>query len=421
MDTRPEPTDVPTRKNLVVDVDEKTTGHVSFGAGSAPWTRSSASRNTTKATFQAPWFRGGGQKLRLRVTVGTERQDYEMTFIEPWFLGRKLQFSYDLYYHDYAFLSPNDLYTETRGGIRSVLSALWAAIFSGGASATRSRMWASIWPAAANQYPAFSFQQGNVPHGILDTTGHHILSTAGTSLAYDTRNSVKLPNKGQRTELIAQLTGGPLGGSYSFYKLEAHSARYFRGCSPGTCWNWAGARAWSTSSPKLSDVPFFERYYLGGLYSLRGFKYRYISPRQLPNIPDNEPIGGDTLLVRLGGIQHPHLRAGARRWSALRPFYDVGSVGAKPYNPNFSDFSDNWGLGLRLNLPIGPLRLDYGIPIRHDQYSSAPASSSSASAGSVLSRPRLLIDERSRSPRCLSLASPQPPAVFGLAAKANSD
>ena len=51
-------------------------------------------------------------------------------------------------------------------------------------------------------------------------------------------------------------------------------------------------------------------------------------------------------------------------------FYDVGSVGASPYNLNFSEFSDNWGLGLRLNLPIGPLRLDYGIPIHHDQYSS---------------------------------------------------
>jgi outer membrane protein insertion porin family len=52
-------------------------------------------------------------------------------------------------------------------------------------------------------------------------------------------------------------------------------------------------------------------------------------------------------------------------------FYDIGSVGSSPYNFNVSQFSDNWGLGLRLNLPIGPLRLDYGIPIRHDQYSGS--------------------------------------------------
>ena len=51
-------------------------------------------------------------------------------------------------------------------------------------------------------------------------------------------------------------------------------------------------------------------------------------------------------------------------------FYDLGSVGGSPYNANLSGFSDNYGLGLRLNLPIGPLRLDYGIPIHHDTYNS---------------------------------------------------
>jgi outer membrane protein insertion porin family len=52
-------------------------------------------------------------------------------------------------------------------------------------------------------------------------------------------------------------------------------------------------------------------------------------------------------------------------------FYDIGSVGSRPYDFNLSGFSDNWGLGIRLNLPIGPLRLDYGIPIRHDQFNSS--------------------------------------------------
>ncbi|MGZ5544929.1 MAG: BamA/TamA family outer membrane protein, partial [Limisphaerales bacterium] len=51
-------------------------------------------------------------------------------------------------------------------------------------------------------------------------------------------------------------------------------------------------------------------------------------------------------------------------------FYDIGNVYASPYSfnagPNRGLYSDNWGLGLRLDLPIGPLRLDYGIPITHD-------------------------------------------------------
>ena len=54
----------------------------------------------------------------------------------------------------------------------------------------------------------------------------------------------------------------------------------------------------------------------------------------------------------------------------LAAFYDIGSVGADPYDFNFGGYNDNWGIGLRLNLPIGPLRLDYGVPIHHDRFNS---------------------------------------------------
>ena len=39
---------------------------------------------------------------------------------------------------------------------------------------------------------------------------------------------------------------------------------------------------------------------------------------------------------------------------------------SSPVSPTAQDYNDNWGIGLRLNLPIGPLRLDYGIPIHYD-------------------------------------------------------
>ena len=109
VDTRPEATDVSGRKNLVVDVDEVSTGRMSFGAGFSTVdslvgiAEYNESDFNLSHPFERPWFRGGGQKFRLRVTIGTERQDYEITFIEPWFLDRKLQLSVDLYYHDHLF------------------------------------------------------------------------------------------------------------------------------------------------------------------------------------------------------------------------------------------------------------------------------------------------------------------------------
>jgi outer membrane protein insertion porin family len=372
VDTQPQASDAgPNRKDLEVDVEEKTTGHVSLGAGFSSVDSLVGIAEYNEGNFQAPWFRGGGQKFRLKLTIGTVRQDYELTFIEPWFLGRKLQFSFDLFYRDYSFLSPNDIFTETRGGAKVGLErALGSDFLRGGVTYSVENVGIAL-DGGANRYPAYSFKESNVPDAIDDTVGSHILSTMGTSLTYDTRNSVKLPNKGQRTQLITQITGGPLGGSYSFYKLEIHSAHYFPGFLPGHVLEIGGRVGVVEEFGRAPDVPFFERYYLGGLTSLRGFKYRYISPRQVPNIPDNEPIGGDTYWFGSAEYSIPIYEQERGVGVRFALFYDAGSVGANPYNMNFSRFSDNWGLGLRINLPIGPLRLDYGIPLRHDQYSSS--------------------------------------------------
>ena len=121
-------------------------------------------------------------------------------------------------------------------------------------------------------------------------------------------------------------------------------------------------------------MPFYDRYYLGGLYSLRGFKFRNISPREKfnPSYPNvkNEPIGGDSFYF--GSLEYsiPLLEKDNGLGVRIAAFYDVGSVGTG--STTFSgNFNDDWGLGFRLNIPhLGPLRLDYGIPITHDKYNS---------------------------------------------------
>ena len=93
-------------------------------------------------------------------------------------------------------------------------------------------------------------------------------------------------------------------------------------------WKLAGARAWLRRSASAPDVPFFERYYLGGPYSLRGFKYRYVSPRQVPNIPDNEPIGGDTYWFGSAEYSIPIFEQEHGVGVRFALFFDIGSVGA---------------------------------------------------------------------------------------------
>ena len=117
-------------------------------------------------------------------------------------------------------------------------------------------------------------------------------------------------------------------------------------------------------------VPLFDREYLGGLYSLRGYKFRKIGPTDELT---GEPIGGKTFWFVSAEYSVPIIE---RLRFAL--FYDAGMVfpNAFSFKPaRYSDgsetgvYSDNFGFGIRLNLPIGPLRLDYGIPITHDKFS----------------------------------------------------
>ena len=381
VDTRPEPTEPPIagRKNLLINVDEKQTGHVSVGAGFSSVDSLVGMAEYNEGNFdlfhpfEPPWFRGGGQKFRIRLALGTEQQDYEISFLEPWFLGRKLQLGVNLYYRDLAYLSPNNLYTESQGGGKvGVTRALGSDFLRGGLNYTLEDIGIQL---TSDAHPSnFLGVPANVPPAIMDQVGHHLLSTLGGSLAYDTRNSTQLPNKGQRTELTAQVTGGPLGGDASFYKIELHSAWYFKGFAPGHVLEIGGRAGVAQAFSSTTNVPFYSAYYLGGLYDLRGFKYRNVSPRQpYPGIPNqyySEPVGGDTFWFGSAEYSIPIFEQEHGVGVRFAVFFDIGGVGQNAYSLSPGVFDDNFGFGLRLNLPIGPIRLDYGIPLVHDQFNS---------------------------------------------------
>jgi len=377
VDLRPEPTDpvIPGRKNLIVNVEEQNTGNLSVGAGFSSVDALVGYAEVSQGNFDLfhpPYFTGGGEKMRLRVQLGTQRQDYEISFVEPWFLNRKLSLGVDLYRHQLNFESPNNIFDETRTGAKvSLTRALGSDFLIGSVSYTVEDIGIILnngWNGFVDNNTASPPMPPNVPNAILDQVGDHIYQRIGTSLAYDTRNSTQLPNHGQRTELSTEVSVG----STDFYKLELHTAWYFPGLLKGHVIEAVG-RTGIADSFEGGDVPFYDRYYLGGLYSLRGFKFRNIAPRQAftPGVTVDEPIGGDTYWFSSYEYSIPvfEKEGGVSLRYAL--FYDIGSVDAASYSYSLN-YSDDWGMGIRLNIPhLGPLRLDYGIPIKHDQFNNS--------------------------------------------------
>jgi len=395
VDARPQNTDIVNHKDLVISVDEGTTGHISVGAGFSSIQELFGYVELSEGNFdisQPPRFHGGGQKLRIRATVGTVHQEYIISFTEPWFFGHKLAFGSELYYRDLGYQSLNNIYDEIRAGGKLSLSRtlLNSDFFRGGVSYTLEDVGIVLnnpyheWingasgPTTSGPGPTIGSAptpggtQGgvvppNIPNSILNEVGYNLWSRVGTFLTYDTRGGGQLPNRGQRTTLTAEVVGGADNFDREFYKLDLSSDWYFKGFAPGHVLE-IGLHGGVAASFNSTDVPFYDRFYLGGMNTLRGYHYRGISPREGDF---SEPIGGDTYWFGTAEYSIPIFEQ--ERGLSLRfaLFYDIGSVGASPYNLNADNYNDNWGVGLRINLPIAPIRLDYGIPIHHDAYNGS--------------------------------------------------
>jgi outer membrane protein insertion porin family len=384
VDLQPEPTDPPIagRKNLAVNLEEQNTGNFTLGAGFSSIDALVGYVEVSQSNFDLfnpPNFTGAGQKMRVRVQLGTERQDYEMSFVEPWFLNRKLSLGVDLYRHQLDFESPNNIFDETRTGTKLSLSrALGSDFLIGSVSYTLEDVGISLNNGFNGPLPVNSGAPGTgivpggrtAPFAILDEQGDHLYQRFGTSLSYDTRNSYQQASHGQKSELEMEYSEG----DKSYYKLQAKTSWFFPGFFKGHIWELDG-RTGVADSVSGGDVPFYDRYYLGGLYSLRGFKYRNVAPREAfdptaPAVP-TEPIGGDDFWFGSVTYSLPIFEKDGGVGLRFELFYDIGAVGTGAYS--FSgNYDDNWGLGLLLNIPhLGPLRLEYGIPITHDSYNSA--------------------------------------------------
>jgi outer membrane protein insertion porin family len=372
VDASPEPTDVPDRKNLVIGVEEKSTGDVRVGAGFSSLDELTGFLELSQGNydlFKPPYFlgTGGGQKIRLRLAVGTQRRDFQLTFIEPWFLGRKLALATDFFYRELLYYS--DIYDVIQGGARVTLTrTLWNDFWRGTLGYALENIGiVDMPPVVTVPGPdGEPIEIDPVPPEIRAEEGYSLASKLISAITYDNRNSVLLPNRGQQTTLRAEIAGGPLGGDTDFYKLELETSHYFRGLFPGHVLEVMGRIGVVDNHGFDTHVRLFDRFFLGGLYTLRGYEFRSVGPYDSTG---EEPIGGRTFWF--GSVEYSIPIIERLRLAA---FYDIGNVYPGSYSfetagPDYGAYTDNWGVGVRLNIPgMGPLRLDYAIPITHDPF-----------------------------------------------------
>jgi outer membrane protein insertion porin family len=308
-------------------------------------------------------------------------QDYDLNFIEPWFLGKRLSFGVDLFHRQIYYNSlHNDFYETFDGGTLSLTKALGSQFLRGTLSYTMENAHLAIapgyepfnttngYPTTGGLYEATSIFPPTVSTNIEAERGSYLISKVGLTLTYDTRNNYRDPNAGQETSLSGEVATPP--GDTDFYKLELRSSWYFKGFATNHVLELRGGGGVVSTWDNTSRVPIFERWFLGGMYNMRGYRYETVGP--LDNL--GEALGGDTYLYAAADYSIPIV-------TMLRYhiFYDMGNVYPNSFSldpgPGRKFIDNDVGMGLIIVLPLGgpggtPLQLDYGVPIIHDSTAS---------------------------------------------------
>lgn len=359
----PEPTNIPGRKDLGITVREGKTGNFTMGAGFGSVESAVVYFEVTQGNFDLfNWrsgFQGDGQKFRFRASLGSESNQVVVSFIEPWLFEQRLEFGVELYRTESEFNSAE--YNELRTGFELFLRRR---IFELVEARLSYRMeLVEIFDvdrftdlgAGITEQPDGSVPGDGVADVFQAAEGEELISKVGLTFLRDNRDSLIFTRRGNRSSILNEVAG--LGGDANYYKFEAKTAHFFPTFDTLEQSFSIVARA-GTVAPwgKSDDVPFYDRFYLGGPDTLRGFDFRDVGPRDPDE--DDESVGGNTYSM----VSFEYLFRVAEPLG-LVVFYDWGFVNRDDFDFSMSNYADNWGVGARVLLMGSPLQLDLGIPI----------------------------------------------------------
>ncbi|MGD9412193.1 MAG: outer membrane protein assembly factor BamA [Desulfobacterales bacterium] len=328
---------------LKIGVTEKSTGAFSFGAGYGNVEQlfgvfSVGERNLF----------GRGQKLELKATVGSKTQNVNLSFTEPYIYDIPLSGTINFYNWQYDY----DEYDKYSLGTRLTLS-----------------------------YPLLDFTRGvlsyvydianitnvtdDAPDSIKDLKGENIKSSITPKLRYDSRNDAFVPSKGSSHSVSYEFAG--LGGDIGFMKYLGKTSWYFP-----LFWEFVlapHAEGGYVNKTKDKKLPDYEKFYMGGIGSLRGFERDDLAPQD----NDGNSIGGDKYVQFNLDLTFPLLKEQGVYGSL---FFDTGKV----YGDNEEieldpgDLRQSAGIGIRWKSPMGPIRLEYGYILDREDSDHGPGS-----------------------------------------------
>jgi len=322
--------------DINVKVTEKSTGFFSVAGGF-----SSVETFIFAGQIQENNLFGYGKRLSLNAQIGGVTQTISLSYTDPNFRGSDYTFDIVAFFNDREF--------------RDFDRRAWGGTFGFGKLLYKNL-------SARIAYRLENLDISNVDRDarLIITEGSNLISSFAFSLIWDSRNNFLDPTSGNLSRSTIEYAG-PFGGDTDFIKYTL-STRQWIPLWYGTFVTLRGLYGLLDAKDLGDDLLVGERFFLGGPNSLRGFGFRRVGPRVPTEDGDFVIIGGVQQLLLSADYIFPILPSAGLRGVV---FFEMGNAfndGEKlTFNP--SDLRRDFGAGFRWLSPLGPLRLEVGIPI----------------------------------------------------------
>ncbi len=311
-----------------IKVKEKPTGFFSIGGGYSSVEKFIAMVDLTQGNLF-----GKGQLLKIRAELGGRTTYYDITFRDPWFMDKPISFSTNIYKMTRKYIEYEKNATGAGVSFGKNFSEYW---------------WGDI---------AYNFENAtilNISEGastiIKEQEGRKITSSITPSLTRDSRDNYLDPSRGSRNSIY--LTYAGIGGTNNFVKSEIDSAWYFPLSS--TTFMLRGRFGYAAGIFG-KDLPLYERFYVGGIYTVRGLDFGEAGPRDEKT---GDAIGGTEELIFNAEYIFPII-SDVRLKGVV--FFDAGN--SYESFKKFGSLRYTTGAGVRWISPMGPIRIEWGYNI----------------------------------------------------------
>ena len=300
--------------------------------------------------FNGEGFLGDGQNLQLAINTGSRSRRFTLDFNEPWIFNRKIRFGYGMF-HTESDIAED--FEEKRSGFYLRVGKEFMKDLEGFITYNFARV-------------SISDLDFNVSPAIREQEGKNSVSSIVNEWIYDSRDNRFFPTTGYYVKSSIAVAGRFLSGTQDFYKTEFEIKKFQKMFEFGSGKNMHVLSSrlrlgYANNYADSSSVPIFERFFAGGLGSVRGFENRSLSPIEFSN-GERFEIGGNFLSVL--NLEY-NIPISEKTFRAV-VFYDQGNAYDSVSNFSFETLRSSVGVGLRIQLDaLGPMpiSLDLAKPI----------------------------------------------------------